>query len=400
MYDLTILKRFIESPEDYRKYRNTISDEDITNEVRPLYRLLDDWYAENREPCSVGDLSNIAMAYGGHKLAAVLSTLHNLGGERTVTEALEAFRKKRLFEQIAIEAVEASDGRGSYATLSRLFEELGGVSRASQGYDFVTDEIDEILNVVVQKQGLRWRLNSLNRSLGSLRKGDFGFVFARPETGKTTFLASEVAHMAQQATGAILWLNNEEQGQKVKLRIAQAVLKKTLSQMLRDPKAAKQDYITKIGDRLKVYDSATITRQAAERMAEQVQPSLIVIDQIDKIQGFKEDRTDLEMGAIYQWARELSKGYCPVIGVCQADGTGEGQSWLTMSNVANAKTAKQAEADFIIGIGKSTVPGFEFHRYINISKNKLVGDSDTDPAFRHDKITCLIRPETATYDDL
>ena len=40
----------------------------------------------------------------------------------------------------------------------------------------------------VATSGLRWRLNWLNKALGSLRKGDFGFIFARPETGKTTFL--------------------------------------------------------------------------------------------------------------------------------------------------------------------------------------------------------------------
>src|SRR5437879_6488749 len=188
---------------------------------------------------------------------------------------------------------------------------------------FVTDDISEILTQVVKKEGLRWRLNSLNQSLGSLRKGDFGFVFARPETGKTTLLASEVSHMVCSGglQGPALWLNNEEQGMKVKLRIAQAALRKTISQLLSDPEKAKQDYLAKIGDRLKVYDSATISRSTIERMCEQLNPSLIVIDQIDNITGFKEDRTDLEMGAIYQWARELAKNVAPVIGVCQAHGT-------------------------------------------------------------------------------
>jgi replicative DNA helicase len=69
-----------------------------------------------------------------------------------------------------------------------------------------------------------WRLKSLNTALGSLRMGDFGFVFARPETGKTTFLASEVTFMAEQTEGNILWFNNEEQGGKVKSRCYQATL--------------------------------------------------------------------------------------------------------------------------------------------------------------------------------
>jgi replicative DNA helicase len=63
--------------------------------------------------------------------------------------------------------------------------------------------------------------------LGSLRKGDFGFVFARPETGKTTFLASEISFMAEQLSdddGPSLWINNEEQSEKPMLRCIQATL--------------------------------------------------------------------------------------------------------------------------------------------------------------------------------
>jgi hypothetical protein len=106
------------------------------------------------------------------------------------------------------------------------------------------------------------------------------------------------------------------------------------------------------------------------------------------------------MGAIYQWARELAKTYCPVVGVCQADGTAEGERWLHMGHVANAKTAKQAEADFILGIGKTHEQGFEFIRYINISKNKLSGDDDSDRVNRHPKIEVLIKPEIGRYEDL
>ncbi|WP_214294786.1 hypothetical protein, partial [Escherichia coli] len=59
---------------------------------------------------------------------------------------------------------------------------------------FVTHNLEELYNDSIQTTGLRWRLQTLNRMLGYLRRGDFGFIFARLETGKTTFLASEVTH--------------------------------------------------------------------------------------------------------------------------------------------------------------------------------------------------------------
>lgn len=77
--------------------------------------------------------------------------------------------------------------------------------------------------------------------------------------------------------------------------------------------------------------------------------------------------------------------------------SGEGKKWLTMDNVANAKTSKQAEADFIIGIGALHDVGVENFRYIHLSKNKLSGDPDSDPSMRHARMEVLIEPQMARY---
>ena len=288
--------------------------------------------------------------------------------------------------------------RTQLAALDKPEEEL------KDEWEFVTDNLDELLSESYLKPGLRWRLNSLNKALGSLRKGDFGFVFARPETGKTTFLASEGSFMAEQAVqqdlGPILHLNNEEQHDKVKLRYYQATLGASLAQILSNREKADRMFKHQTGGRILIPRLASITAKDVERLAETFKPSLIIYDQIDKIHGFDSDREDLRLGAIYQWARDLSKAYCPSIGVCQADGTGEGQKWLTMANVANAKTSKQAEADWILGIGKVHDNGYEAIRFLHLSKNKLTGDEGSDGSMRHGKWEVLIQPEVGRYKDL
>lgn len=241
--------------------------------------------------------------------------------------------------------------------------------------------------------------------LGSLRKGDFGFLFARPETGKTTFLASEVSFFAEQLASSgisnpILWFNNEEQGNKVKIRLYQASLGIPLEKLYSDRKGCYNDYMKKTKGLIKLYDSASIHKRQVEQICKQIKPSLIVFDQIDKIKGFDADRNDLQLGSIYIWARELAKQYCPVIGVCQADVSGEGKKWLTMDNVANAKTSKQAEADWILGIGAVHDPGFEYVRYLHASKNKLSGDEDSVPEMRHGREEVIIEPQIARYRDI
>lgn len=71
-----------------------------------------------------------------------------------------------------------------------------------------------------------------------------------------------------------------------------------------------------------------------------------------------------------------------------------------MIHVAEAKTAKQAEADWILGIGKTYDQGFEYTRFLNICKNKLTGDIDTDPGARHGQFMVLIKPEIGRYEDI
>lgn len=271
----------------------------------------------------------------------------------------------------------------------------------------VNTDLEELLSNHVYDQGLRWRLDCLNKSLGSLRKGDFGFIFARPETGKTTFLASEITNMVSQSagihprapnTGSVVWLNNEEDGWKVMLRVYCSYFGVSSDVILSNVKKYRDLFRESVGNRFRLFDSATISRTDVERVVNQLSPSLVVYDQIDKIKGFANDREDLRLGSIYQWARELAKGNHAAIGVCQADGHAEGVRYLTMEHVANAKTAKQAEADFILGIGKAA--DLPDARFLKISKNKLLGDKDTKSELRHGRFEVLIEPTVARYRDV
>ena len=322
--------------------------------------------------------------------------------EEFAFELLTQIQSRSVASQIAIAAFEVSEGKREVDNFNSLLEswsELRYKTPDAQTPEFVDDDLERLYNTSVKQRGLRWRTNSLNLRLGSLRKGDFGFIFARPERGKTTFLASEVTYMAEQTDAPILWFNNEEQGNKVMLRCYQAALGKDLSELFSDITRSRESYKKLCSDRIKIKDDAGTSKHDVERVCAAVKPALIIFDQIDKIKGFDADREDLKLGAIYIWARELAKQHAPVIGVCQADGTGEGVKWLTMAHVANAKTSKQAEADWILGIGQQNIEGFEYVRHMHLSKNKLFGDEDTIPSLRHDRWDILISPTTARYYD-
>lgn len=307
-------------------------------------------------------------------------------------------KKKAL--KISETAFQVAQGFKTFEDLQTLLEDKSEPTFTDLPISEVSDNFETLLEGAYQGNGLRWRLNCLNKSLGSLRKGDFGFIFARPETGKTTFLASEITNMLKQSEHPVVWLNNEEDGWKVMLRVLTAYFAVPSDAILGNVKHYLNTFREETQGRFRLFDSAVISKQDVQKIVDQLNPQLVVYDQIDKIKGFSNDREDLRLGSIYQWARELAKGRHAAIGVCQADGTAEGVRYLTMEHVANAKTAKQAEADFILGIGKSGDAELGKARFMNISKNKLLGDKDSIADLRHGRFEVLLEPTIARYVDV
>lgn len=333
-------------------------------------------------------------------LGAIYDSIREITfSEDTINAVLTSLRERAWGTELGNKAFEFSEGRGSIESIRSVFNSFVQTEDLNP-IRFVTDDLEELYNATVASPGLRWRLSTLNRSLGSLRKGDFGFLFARPEVGKTTLLASEGTFFAEQASKPGIWFNNEQEGSQVAIRCYQAALGATLTELMLDRERSRNNYLKITKGNLRIYDSAQISRKEVENMCSKIDPSFIIFDQIDKIKGFAEDREDLRLGSIYIWARELAKTYCPVIGVCQAAATGEGKRFLEMDDVANAKTSKAAEADWILGVGASHDNGMEFIRHLHLIKNKLLGDEDTDPTLRHSKHDVIIDTERARYKDI
>jgi len=406
-----IIKLFCNDKDYYTKYYKYINLSYIKNNFSNLYKLflvVHDYYSKNK--LDTIDKVNFELAYHSNylledsertELSETLDRILSLDIDiDNVTTYLEEHRRRCVAGELAKVALDVEDGTAKLDELMDKVNEFEHQQIESIEAQAVNMDLVDLYESQIQTPGLRWRLDWLNKSLGSLRKGDFGFIFARPETGKTTFLASEMTHMVSQTDGDILWFNNEEQGKKVAVRCFQALFGVTNKELFEEKEINADEYNQKIGNRIKIYDfddSNNVSR--IEAIIKDTNPSLIIFDQIDKIRGFKNDRYDLELKKLYQWAREIAKSYAPVIAVSQAGGTGEGKLWLTMDDVDSSKTAKQGEADWILGIGKEQ-DNTSNMRFLNISKNKLLGDKDTLPDLRHGNAQVLIKPEIARYEEL
>ncbi|CAB4139369.1 DNA helicase, DnaB-like, C-terminal [uncultured Caudovirales phage] len=265
---------------------------------------------------------------------------------------------------------------------------------------FVKPSLD-YLSGVVASGGLNWRLKELNVALGPIRKGDFIIIAARPETGKTTFTASEASYMMTQLQPDehVIWINNEEASNKVMMRVIQAFHQVTSSDLLANPKVLEAAFIAGGGERFLILDDDSGIKSVHKiaTLFKEYKPGLIIFDQLDKVHGFKQDREDLRIGQLYEWARDVAKEYCPVIAISQVDGTGEGEKWIQMNQLRGSKTDKIGEADAIVTIGKSNEPGMDLQRFIHVPKNKLFGGPDTLEAHRHGCFEVNIEPARARY---
>jgi len=393
--------------EIYSKYKDSLYNiiKKDNKELYLLYKYITELHDKYSRDITFEEFSLYTLSRVPEKDREVFSDLlHKIqqdGPSDIVQDIFVEMHNKHVAYNLALKALEASEGRFSFEELRGYTQEHlnAATPLAGPSMEHVTHDLDALLNGTIKTQGLRWRLTAMNQMLGSLRKGNFGFIFARPETGKTTFLASEISHFAQQTKRPILWFNNEEDGAAVELRVYQATLGCTLTELRAFPEESNAKFIELGGTNIKLFDSASIHRRQVEELCAIYDPALIVFDQLDKVKGFVGDREDLRLGGIYVWARELAKQYCPVIAVSQADVSGEGKKWLNMENVANAKTAKQAEADWILGIGCTFQDSEQYDRFLHLSKNKLIGDTDTIPELRHGKMTVRIVPELARYSD-
>lgn len=265
---------------------------------------------------------------------------------------------------------------------------------------FVKPSLD-YLSSTVASGGLNWRLKELNVALGPIRRGDFIIIAARPETGKTTFTASEASYMLTQLQPDehVIWINNEEASNKVMMRVIQSAYQVTSSELLGDPATYESGFRALGGDRFLILDDDSGIKSAHKiaTLFKEFKPGLIIFDQLDKVHGFKQDREDLRIGQLYEWARDVAKEYCPVIAISQVDGTGEGEKWIQMNQLRGSKTDKIGEADAIITIGKSNEPGMDLQRFIHVPKNKLFGGKETLEAHRHGCFEVDIEPAKARY---
>lgn len=384
---------FLLNKDRFSKYYSYLKDLPLEQETKNFLSTLKEFFTENKEVTTISVQEFLAYFAVKHpilrKREGYTSFMENLGtiqiSSKVLEENLNNFIEQCFASRMIEKLVEVLDGDkfNVMPDVQDMINEfnLNKVRLNKQDKEiFVVDDLDELLHEEVGKPGLKWRLSCLNQDVGELRGGSLGHVFARVDTGKTSFLVSEVSHFASQLKDdeIILWCNNEEKGKRVKLRLHQALLGLSRDELSEgDIESLKEKYETMGGNRIRIFDEAVVTIEEIEQMCNEYNVRLLVVDQGDKVKfnGSQSLGIVERLKETYRLFREIAKKYdIDILTVGQASAEAEGKKWISTDMMDYSKTGKPGELDYAIAIGKSkkdVEEGRDFLRYVHLCKNKM-----------------------------
>lgn len=416
------LIRFLGTRENFQRFSGYVKDYTVTPEAKGIIDGMERYYATFPSETSINwstfrpwyVLSN-RQAKANVSVDTILTTLEQTGSQATgVSSAVvDHFVSLDYLTRIIDTAAKLSDSQQSVQpndlevlTKDYIQHISGSIMVGGDDPRIMKGSITELLDSLVRKGGLEWRLEDLNVALGPIHKGDLIVVGARPETGKTSMLLAEATYMASQLPPdrPVLIFNNEEGGAKLFLRARQCALGYTIKDMIANEATVEQDYAKAMGGdpyKVRIVDDAQLHIRDVEHLCRRYNPGLIGINVLDKVYGFGNADSDVDrIAKLYQWARELAKQYCPVLVIAQADGTAEGSQWVMMNQLYGSKTKLQGEADAIITIGKTHDPNDQPYRFVHVPKNKLPGGPRSNPNDRHGYFQVKFNGETGLYESV
>ena len=398
---------------NYKRFSSLVREERLSEDVRYIYKDFNSYYNElvktdvDWQEFKVWSTTIQHPSLSDEKLASISALCDKLASCEPLNEGavMRNLSTRYWANAISETAYKVVTGTATMEDVKNQIKEYNlevkGVEWDLESLSLSNSELLEQLQELKDAPKYSWSIPELDLMLGPVCKGDFIIIGARPDGGKTTFLATQAVHFASQLNDGdcVLWCNNEEAASRIRLRQTQAALNWTREEVMKDLKRSVALFESKVGiGKIRVMDNTSMTVHDIEAAIEACNPKIIIIDQIWKVGGFeKQSGTGIERYAkLAQYVRELAKRYGPIIGASQLDGTADNTKYPMMGTLYGSKTAVQGEADAIVTIGQSAEEGVDM-RFLRAPKNKL---SYADNEFRSAGCAVKIDKERAQFVSL
>lgn len=336
-----------------------------------------------------------------NNVASIIDDIKNAEdiGEDVGSKVISHLWRKDTGLYIANYGLEISEGkRADLLDLQSHIKLVGDDFLPNDAAPMVPTDVDAVLEALQNRDQWKFNIPSLYKKLPGMSGGDFLYILARPESGKTAFITMIVAGpggFAEQGAKTHV-IFNEEPAIRTMIRAISANTGMTKEEIEADKLKAKMLFDTVRGN-IVFRDDVTMTLGKLDVYCRRHKPDVLIIDQLDRVSASGNFESSHErLGEIYSKAREIAKVHdCLLIGVSQASAEAQGKSKVHYSHSEGSKTAKAAAADVVLGIGMTDEEGMNGQentiRSLYLSKNKING--------YHGLINVRIVPKLSRYTD-
>jgi KaiC/GvpD/RAD55 family RecA-like ATPase len=381
MLDQKVLASCLDSRKAYDRVRDHVVEEELSPQARAWMPLIREWYARDRSATAVdrGILRERAKrAFPEKHKETLLAWFDDLGEsvspENVATELLDL---KRHVAGMELQQLMASGApRDKLAAAVRRYEALLEAADLHTSEANWCDDDDEMERMLDPSGRIPLCPDALNkRAGGGAVPGDHILIFGRPEAGKTLFTVNMVAGFLKSGR-RVLYIGNEESLYKTRKRVITNLLRCTPEQYDNNRTKGREIARQRGLDRLRMLELTPGTISEIDYYLEEVQPDVLVLDQIRNIRGGG-DKLTQRLEQVATDVRSLLKKHGAIgVSVTQAGDKTErhGQEvpiWLSMSDVDSSRTGLPAQVDLMIGIGVNEDLRAQGQRAISLPKNKL-----------------------------
>ena len=271
--------------------------------------------------------------------------------------------------------------------LSRLSQQAVRSKASATPDDYIKTGIDELLAEVSDDKGMKFRrISALREHILGLQGGASIAIAARPDKGKTSFIASVLTDFAPQVvqmyngTRPILWLNNEGSGKRIIPRIYQAALGMDLNEIILMSNAnqlvpAYTEAIGGIADLIRVKDMHGASLAQIEQVIEAQRPAVVVADMLANFRLSSAVNGANKADAVEQiwqeWRELMVRHDCIGMATVQISVEGGNMLYPPYSALKDSKTGIQGATDVIIMMGSLDNPDAQAIRGLSSPKNKF-----------------------------
>lgn len=390
MTERDILAAAVDSREAYTRITKHIGVDDMTESSRMVWDVIDEYYVRDPKAAYIhGDtlrelvLNKVVNPKHKETLGMVVDKVvtHPVSG-LNLTTALIAMKREAVGARLAA----ALAGGGETEELLAEYSELQSATDLGD-----EDEDNEPVfgwrasDEDSEKRGALIGIapSSLNERLdGGCMRGHHIIVFARPEMGKTSFLANLAAGFLMQGL-RVLYVGNEDPIEDVRTRFLGRVIEWPRDRIIADRSGADEIAAhTTNWANLGTVQLAPGTPHEIEMLVRKYQPDVLMVDQLRNlaVRTSKSDGMVQHLEAAAKAVRQIGiRNNCLVVSVTQAGDSATGKAVLDMSDVDSSKTGIPAQADVMIGMGASEEDQVTGRRVLSLPKNKRSGRHEFFP---------------------